>query len=122
MKTCHDCNTKEGELHELGCDMERCPFCDGQLISCDCCYHKLGFDFDNNKPFSGLTKKIYNEGLDDNLEKKWMEILNKKGRIPYIILPNYCRRCLKPNPNMFMVSNTELNKLPIELRKEVLCK
>lgn len=33
---CHDCAANEGELHERGCDMERCPSCGGQLISCDC--------------------------------------------------------------------------------------
>jgi len=33
---CHDCGTKEGRLHIPGCDMERCPRCGGQLISCDC--------------------------------------------------------------------------------------
>lgn len=32
--TCHDCDAKVGELHQLGCDMERCPVCGGQLISC----------------------------------------------------------------------------------------
>jgi len=31
---CHDCGAKAGELHSLGCDMERCPICKGQLISC----------------------------------------------------------------------------------------
>ena len=35
---CGDCHALEGEYHELGCDLERCPFCGGQLISCDCCY------------------------------------------------------------------------------------
>ena len=34
--SCHDCGAKEGEIHELGCDMERCPMCGGQLISCLC--------------------------------------------------------------------------------------
>jgi len=33
--TCHDCDVKVGELHVLGCDMERCPICGNQLITCD---------------------------------------------------------------------------------------
>lgn len=33
---CHDCKAPHGEYHHLGCDVERCPRCGGQLISCDC--------------------------------------------------------------------------------------
>jgi hypothetical protein len=33
---CHDCNIEVGGLHHPGCDMERCPRCGGQLISCNC--------------------------------------------------------------------------------------
>jgi hypothetical protein len=33
---CHDCNIKAGGKHHPGCDMERCPKCRGQLISCGC--------------------------------------------------------------------------------------
>jgi hypothetical protein len=36
--TCHDCGVREGQLHEPGCDMERCPFCGRQLITCGCAY------------------------------------------------------------------------------------
>ena len=33
---CHDCNVLKGQSHHVGCDMERCPNCGEQLISCDC--------------------------------------------------------------------------------------
>lgn len=33
---CHDCGAWEGQIHHWGCDMEECPKCGRQLISCDC--------------------------------------------------------------------------------------
>jgi hypothetical protein len=33
---CHDCSIKRGGLHHPGCDVEECPVCHGQLISCGC--------------------------------------------------------------------------------------
>lgn len=35
-RRCHDCGCKPGNFHHSGCDMEECPQCHGQLISCDC--------------------------------------------------------------------------------------
>jgi hypothetical protein len=35
---CHDCAVIKGQIHLFGCDMERCPKCKNQLITCECDY------------------------------------------------------------------------------------
>src|SRR5258708_39924370 len=73
-KTCGDCGTKEGQLHILGCDMEGCPFCGNQLISCQCGYKKLGIDV---SPGSWA----YSHGLTEAQQEDWEKLLSDKGRI-----------------------------------------
>jgi hypothetical protein len=33
---CHDCDVLVGGFHHPGCDMEACPNCKGQLLTCGC--------------------------------------------------------------------------------------
>jgi hypothetical protein len=40
---CHDCSAIKGQYHAHGCDVEQCPRCKGQALSCRC---KLMRDFD----------------------------------------------------------------------------
>ena len=80
---CGDCHALEGEYHELGCDLERCPFCGGQLISCDCCYEILNID-------GSPGTRVYEFGITPEQRKQWERALNDKGRVPFIMYPNMC--------------------------------
>lgn len=104
---CHDCGIREGELHKPGCDMERCPFCGGQLLGCSCRYTKLGYTHDYNASFCGLPPEVYLHGPSDEEEDRFQKMCDEHGRIPYIMLPNMCGRCGKLWPEMFRVPDEE---------------
>jgi len=88
-KRCHDCGVPEGALHRPGCDMERCPFCGGQLITCSCQAMMLG------------------AGHSPAQEEGWKYLLDEKGRIPWIQWPNLCAYCGRLWPKMFHASDEE---------------
>jgi len=105
--------------------MERCPFCGGQLISCDCLYKLLGLidrsKYDKDTAF--LPPDIYANGLTRKQAIRWEAMLNKKGRVPFIEYPIVCAKCGALWPELFMVSNAEWEHyIQINQRRNVLCR
>ncbi|MDD5757876.1 MAG: hypothetical protein PHI06_02210 [Desulfobulbaceae bacterium] len=64
---CLVCAVDHGELHRLGCPLEVCPWCGGQLTRCNCRFSEAGVD--------QLTS-------DGQLEK-FIEAVEGKGRVPF---------------------------------------
>jgi hypothetical protein len=123
-KTCNDCGAKEGELHHLGCDMERCPFCGHQLLSCHCMYEKLNL-IDSSKysyDTGFLPPEIYYNGVTNELYERWADILNTKGRVPYISYPLMCAKCGELWPKFFRVPDKEWEYyIQLNQRRSIIC-
>jgi len=64
---CPVCGVAEGDFHLLGCSVEICPWCEGQLSKCNCRFEQLK-----------------TENLEDERQlEKYLELLEAKGRLPY---------------------------------------
>ena len=66
-KACPGCNVEVGEIRLLGCPVEVCPWCDGQLSRCNCRFEKLDVE----------------EITEESQLEEFQELLESEGRIPY---------------------------------------
>lgn len=64
---CPSCGVQTGDLHTLGCPVEVCPWCGGQLNRCNCRFEQMDVE----------------ELTDETTLKQFVEKLEQKGRVSY---------------------------------------
>lgn len=52
---CSSCGVSHGEFYQAGCFVERCPKCQGQVVSCRCVYDETF----TRHPMSNLRRAFY---------------------------------------------------------------
>jgi len=77
LSACPDCDAAIGEWHGLDCDLECCPYCGNQLLSCEhCLFGKVQPPpLDDRLPWTGEQT-----GVAECREFGWYAKLNPNGK------------------------------------------
>ena len=70
-RPCPDCGAAPGENHKPGCDVERCPACGGQALSCGC-------DWDGENPPPLPWTGIW-PGKQEATDLGWFSVMTDEG-------------------------------------------
>lgn len=94
---CGDCGVEEGQQHKDFCDLERCPICGGQFLSCFCDVEEK---FKKRVPFLDFPLKCdYCGELYPSMfiDDEWEEILPKIYHGKFLCLEcwNFIKNILK---------------------------
>lgn len=89
MPTCPDCGVPVGELHVPGCDVEQCPHCGLQLLTC--AWGNAGLDFEATKSSARLPWSGWVTGEAECAEFGWCVRGGAQG----------WERCSPDHPNAF---------------------
>jgi hypothetical protein len=78
---CRSCGAAGGQLHELFCNRELCPFCGDFITTCDCIFEVL--------ELSDTERVVVEEYIDDSVEPlrsinaRWRQAVEAKGSVPF---------------------------------------